>query len=103
MLFNSSTSRFEIYGFNLASQATNAWTSTGTVVDVRRTTQSDVRWSGTKLYVVTHLKAGSSNADPAMRVRRFGYTPGRTAGAGRNNAGLPMPYALSASISISRA
>jgi Bacterial Ig-like domain len=82
VLFNSSTSRFEIYGFNLASQATNAWTSTGTVVDVRRTTQSDVRWSGTKLYVVTHLKAGSSNADPAMRVRRFGYTPGGTPGAG---------------------
>jgi hypothetical protein len=82
VLFNASTRRFEIYGFNRATQDTNAWTSTGTVVDVRRTTQSDVKASGSKIYVVTHLKAGSSTVDTAMTFRRFGYTPGSTPGTG---------------------
>src|SRR5919108_216699 len=88
VLFNASTRRFEIYGFNRATQDTNAWTSTGTVVDARRTTQSDVRAvvrdpvGDSTVYIATHLKAGSSTADTAMRLRRFGYTPGSTPGTG---------------------
>lgn len=82
VLFNRATGRFEIYGFNRASQDTNAWTTTGTVVDVRRRTQSDVRMSGSKLYVVTHLKAGATDANTAMTLRRFEYTPGSTPGTG---------------------
>jgi Bacterial Ig-like domain len=86
VLFNSVTRRFEIYGFNRGSQDTNAWTSTGTVVDVRRTSQSDARMastaSGPKLYIVTHLKAGSTNADPHLIFKRYGYTAGSAPGTG---------------------
>jgi Bacterial Ig-like domain len=82
VLFNSVTRRFEIYGFNRGSQDTNAWTSTGTVVDVRRTSQSDARVSGSKLYIVTHLKVGSTNADKAITLKRYGYTAGSAPGTG---------------------
>jgi hypothetical protein len=82
VLFNSATRRFEIYGFNRGSQDTNAWTSTGTVVEDRRTSQSDARMSGSKLYVVTHLKAGSTNANTAITFKRYGYTAGSAPGTG---------------------
>lgn len=95
VLYNASTRRFEIYGFNRATQDTNAWTSTGTVVDVRRQTQSDARMSGDTLYVVSHVKADLNNppADTAITLRRFAYTRGSTPGTGT--------YALQSSRNVS--
>src|SRR5919198_488464 len=84
VMFNTAANRFEIYGFNRASQDTNAWTSTGTAVDGRRTAEADVKWvSNGKLYVVTHIAAGATTADRTVNVKRYGYTPGAQPGTGR--------------------
>jgi hypothetical protein len=83
VLFNTTTNRFEIYGFNKDAQATNAWTSTGVAVDGRRTAEADVKWvSNGKLYVVTHIAEAATTADNTVNVRRYGYTPGSTPGTG---------------------
>src|SRR5919197_1872552 len=84
VLFNTTTGRFEIYGFNKDTQATNAWTSTGVAVDGRRTAEADVKWvSNGKLYVVTHIHEGATTTDKTVNVKRYGYTPGATPGTGR--------------------
>jgi hypothetical protein len=83
VLFNTSTKRFEIYGFNKGTQSTNAWTTTGTAVDGRRTAEADVKWvSNGKLYVVTHIAEGATTADNTVNVKRYGYTPGAQPGTG---------------------
>ncbi|MDQ3870497.1 MAG: hypothetical protein M3301_02630 [Chloroflexota bacterium] len=82
VMFNVSSGRFEVYGFNEGTQATDAWTSTGTVVDARRTAQADVRWTGSKLYVVSHVGEGATTADQGVIVNRYGYTPGSVPGTG---------------------
>lgn len=78
VLWDSSLNRFTIHRFNLDTQATSAWTSTGVTVDVRPQSQADVLWDNgaRKLYVVTHLKAGSSTADKGLKFLRFGYSGG---------------------------
>jgi hypothetical protein len=83
VLFNTTSKRFEIYGFNRSAQATSAWTSTGVAVDGRRTAEADVKWvSNGKLYVVTHIAEGATTADTTVNVKRFGYTPGAQPGTG---------------------
>ena len=77
VLWNASVSpkRLEIYRFNLSTQATNAWTPTGTVVDSRRNAEADVLWSGGKLYVLTHMKDTDTSAtDLGLKFQRFGYS-----------------------------
>ena len=57
------------------------------------------------LYVLTDDVTRSAAEDVPFvlqNLKRAHIVGGRTAGAGRNNAGLPMPHGLSASISISR-
>ena len=84
VLFNTATRRFEIYGFNKNSEATNAWTTTGTAVDGRRTASVDVKWVGNnKLYVVSHIAERATTTDKTVNVKRFGYTPGATPGTGK--------------------
>src|SRR4051794_40151917 len=83
VLFNTTSNRFEIYGFNRSAQATSAWTSTGVAVDGRRTSEADVKWvSNGKLYVVTHIAEGATTADNTVNVKRFGYAPGAQPGTG---------------------
>jgi hypothetical protein len=83
VLFNTTSRRFEIYGFNKDAQATNAWTTTGVAVDGRRTAEADVKWvSNGKLYVVTHIAEGATTTDNTVNVKRFGYAPGATPGTG---------------------
>lgn len=78
VLWDPAAKRYTIHGFNLATQATNAWTSTGVTVDQRPHSQADALWDGQaqKLYVLTHLKSGVSTADKGMRVQRFGFSGG---------------------------
>ena len=83
VMFDTASNRFEIYGFNPDSQGTNAWTTTGTAVDGRRTAEADVKWvSNGKLYVVTHIAEGATTADNTVNVKRYGYTPGARPGTG---------------------
>jgi hypothetical protein len=77
VLWNAGVSpkRLEIYRFNRSTQATNAWTPTGTVVDSRRNSEADVLWSGGKLYVLTHMKDTDTTAtDLGLKFQRFGYS-----------------------------
>jgi hypothetical protein len=77
VLWNAGVSpkRLEIYRFNRSTQATNAWTPTGTVVDSRRNSEADVLWSGGKLYVLTHMKDTDTSAtDLGLKFQRFGYS-----------------------------
>ena len=76
-LWNGSVSprRLEIYRFNQATQATNAWTATGTTIDSRRNSEADTLWDGSKLYVLTHMKDTDTSAtDLGLKFQRFGYS-----------------------------
>ena len=65
----------EIHRFNQATQATNAWTPTGTILDGRRNAEADTLWDGTKLYVLTHMKDTDTSAtDLGLKFQRFGYS-----------------------------
>ena len=85
----TSTRRFEIHKFNLATQESKAWTGTGVVVDTRRNSQADTLFdsANNKLYVLTHLKdTDTATSDKGLKFLRFGYnsapprpTPGRSA------------------------
>ena len=67
--------RLEIHRFNQATQATNAWTATGTIIDSRRNSEADTLWDGSKLYVLTHMKDTDTSAtDLGLKFQRFGYS-----------------------------
>jgi hypothetical protein len=59
-------------------RATGQWLDTGTMVDNRPKTRSDVLWDGTRLYVASHVRAssstGSASGNPA-RLYRLSYDP----------------------------
>jgi PKD repeat protein len=58
--------------------ATETWVDTGTLLDNRPKSRSDVLWDGTHLYVASHVFASSASAatsgNPA-RLYRFSYDP----------------------------
>jgi len=69
VLYNTSTSHFEIYKFNWAAQT---WSTTGVTVDSRRRSSADALWTGTKLYVVSNMTPGASGVQNIYLVR-FSY------------------------------
>ena len=74
-LWNNTVRRMEIHRFNQATQATNAWTPTGTIIDGRRNSEADTLWDGSKLYVLTHMKDTDATAtDLGLKFQRFGYS-----------------------------
>jgi len=74
-LWNNTIRRMEIHRFNKATQDTDAWTPTGTILDGRRNAEADTLWDGTKLYVLTHMKDTDANAtDLGLKFQRFGYS-----------------------------
>ena len=74
-LWNNTVRRLEIHRFNQATQATNAWTATGTIIDSRRNSEADTLWDGSKLYVLTHMKDTDTTAtDLGLKFQRFGYS-----------------------------
>ncbi len=79
VLWDTPARRFAIHRFNLDTQATEAWTSTGVAVDARRNSQTDALWdaSSQQLYVLVHLKdTDTTTADQSMKVLRYGYSAG---------------------------
>ncbi len=79
VLWSPAVKHFTIHKFNLATEATSAWTSTGVVVDIRRKSQSDVLWDSSrrKLYVVSHLKdSDTRTGDRGLKLLRFGLQAG---------------------------
>jgi hypothetical protein len=76
VLWNRSTAKYQIHTFDVASQS---WTSTSTVVDPRRTSQADVLWDGSKLYVASAQKVGTTSTDLRLLLYRFSYSASSTA------------------------
>ncbi|MFG2167148.1 hypothetical protein [Micromonospora chersina] len=73
VLFHTGSQTHHIFRLD---RSTEQWVDTGTVVDNRPKTRSDVLWDGTRLYVSSHVRASSSSGaasgNPA-RLYRFSY------------------------------
>ncbi|MDQ3668757.1 MAG: Ig-like domain-containing protein [Actinomycetota bacterium] len=69
-LYSAASGSFHIYRLDWATQT---WSDTGTLIDERDTSRSDVLWDGTNLYVVT---AGTSETTTShgARLHRFSYS-----------------------------
>ena len=65
----SNSKHFEIYRFNWA---TDTWTTTGVMVDLRRKSSADALWTGSKLYTVSNVPVGQTG-DVNIYVKRFSY------------------------------
>jgi FlgD Ig-like domain len=73
VLWNTPADRFEIYRFHTESQD---WTATGTAVDERRPSKSDVLWTGQHLYIASHqfsTLAAPANSANSGRLYRYTY------------------------------
>ncbi|MGH3117098.1 MAG: DUF7594 domain-containing protein, partial [Gaiellales bacterium] len=70
-LYHTGSGSYHIYKLNWATQT---WTDTGTSIDERDSSRSDVLWDGTRLYVVT-AGATESTASHGARLLRFSYSP----------------------------
>jgi hypothetical protein len=75
VLFDTASQTHRIFRLD---RSTQQWINTGTMVDNRPKTRSDVLWDGAKLYVASHWRASSSTAattgNPA-RLYRLSYDP----------------------------
>lgn len=75
VLFETASQQHHIFRLDRSSEQ---WVDTGTVVDNRPKTRSDVLWDGQKLYVASHVRASSASSaswgNPA-RLYRFSYEP----------------------------
>jgi hypothetical protein len=71
VLWNRSTAKYQIHKFDVPSQS---WTSTSTIVDPRRTSQADVLWDGSKLYVASAQTVGTTSTDLRLLLYRFSYS-----------------------------
>ncbi|HTF12975.1 MAG TPA: hypothetical protein VK659_32855 [Asanoa sp.] len=75
VLFDTTSQTHHIFRLD---RATQQWVDTGTTVDNRPKTRSDVLWDGTKLYVASHVRAsastGAASGNPA-RLYRLSYDP----------------------------
>ncbi|MFR9776596.1 hypothetical protein ACL02O_11130 [Micromonospora sp. MS34] len=73
VLFHTGSQTHHIFRLD---RSTEQWVDTGTVVDNRPKTRSDVLWDGTRLYISSHVRASSSTSassgNPA-RLYRFSY------------------------------
>jgi hypothetical protein len=73
ILYNSTSTFFEIYKFNWASQS---WTATGTQVDGRMRLTHDALMDGNRLYIATAVVPGVPNdPDSDIYIRSFFYDP----------------------------
>jgi hypothetical protein len=73
VLWSTAKSSFTIQRFN---KSTNTWTDTGVAVDSRRTAGPDVLWTGSKLYVASALKEGSTQTDARLLLYRYSFSGG---------------------------
>ncbi|MFE9201459.1 hypothetical protein [Micromonospora sp. NPDC007230] len=73
VLFHTGSQTHHIFRLN---RSTQQWVDTGTMVDNRPKTRSDALWDGTRLYISSHVRAGSSadaTAGNPARLYRFSY------------------------------
>jgi len=70
-LYNKNSGRYEIYRFNWNA---NSWSTTGTLIDVRKKSSADALWDGSKLYIVSAVPPGTSG-DLGIKVMRYSYNP----------------------------
>ena len=72
-MFDASSQTYHISRLN---RSTQTWVDTGTLIDNRPKSRSDVLWDGSRLYVASHVFASSSgtaaSGNPA-RLYRFSY------------------------------
>jgi PKD repeat protein len=72
-------------------RATETWVDTGTLLDNRPKSRSDVLWDGSHLYVASHVFAGSSSAATSgnpTRLYRLSYDPATRSYS--RDAGFPV-------------
>lgn len=77
-MFAVASGRWHIFYLDRGASP-KTWVDTGTVVDDRANSLSDALWTGTKLYVASHIKATSNtNATAGLpsRLYRFSYDSG---------------------------
>ena len=67
-LFNPAASRHEIHRLDTAAQS---WQATGTPIDARDASWTDMLWTGAKLYALSHSHPGAS--DNGIRLMRYSY------------------------------
>ena len=94
VLYNQLTTRYEIWQLDPASQA---WQSTGTAVDERDNTRSDVLWDGNYLYVVS---AGSSSTNSGHDTRLMRYSYDAAAKTHSLDPGYPVELTSGGSIAV---
>jgi hypothetical protein len=73
VLFHTSSQTHHIFRLD---RSTQQWVDTGTIVDNRPKTRSDVLWDGSRLYVSSHVRASSSadaTSENPARLYRFSY------------------------------
>ena len=71
-LFNKITNSYEIYRFDWNA---NSWSTTNTLIDMRKESSADAMWSGLKLYIVSAVPPGSTG-DLDIKVLRYSYDTG---------------------------
>jgi Bacterial Ig-like domain len=96
-LYNRTTGSYQIHRLDWATQT---WTDSGTVIDDRDSSKSDVVWDGTHLYVVTAGSNDSSTTHNA-RVLRFSYSAATKTYT--LDSGFPVTLATSGGIASERA
>jgi PKD repeat protein len=77
-LYVPASSNWHIFSLN-KSTSPESWVDTGTVIDTRVNTLSDTLWTGSKLYVASHVKATSNTTGVAgqpARLYRYSYDSG---------------------------
>jgi len=84
VMYNSLTARYEIWQLD---PSTEAWQSTGVIVDQRANTRSDALWDGAHLYIVS---AGTSSSDSADDARLMRYSYNAAAGTYTLDSGYPV-------------
>ena len=67
---------------------TDQWVDTGVTIDTRSSSRADVLWTGSKLYVATHVSSTSPASGYPSRLLRFTYDA--AARTYRLDAGFPV-------------
>lgn len=71
-LFNASSGKYEIHRLDWATQA---WSTTGVLIDQRSRSQADVLWEGGKLYIASAIKENATSGNLEIRFLRYSYDP----------------------------
>lgn len=87
ILFDATSGTHHIFRLD---RATERWLDTGTVVDTRAKSRSDVLWTGAVLYVASHVRAASAtNATYGYPAYLYSYTYSAATGTYQIRSGFP--------------